>query len=349
MDKAVINNKIVSAYEISLDYELEKSVRHCSRNKEILCIDSCCKNPILRYCHGDKKSAYFAHLTNTECDYDKFDKNDNAVFKELRIKLFNHFSVLGYKVEIECKLLKHHYSQVFCSKDDESFVIEIGDSKTNIGYIEKLQQEYSSIQVPVKWLVVGDVTQTVRENNVSYLKRFLLNESKNNDFILVDGDKIAQFRLDKKEYELPDHKETYEEVANIQNLSVVNGELSIDGFDYRFEQWQNMKKNAIASELERRNKQRVEREKIELIRKQKEQEIEEQLNNYKKNHSVIINNQSNAPDTTSMYITKIYTCTKCGKKATEEAFFSMQGEEGECWECLYGPEEYARIKSLRGW
>ncbi len=76
MDKAIINNKIVSAYEISLDYESEKLVRAYSRNKKILCVDSCCKNPVLRYCHGDKKAAYFAHLTNTECDYDKFDKND---------------------------------------------------------------------------------------------------------------------------------------------------------------------------------------------------------------------------------------------------------------------------------
>lgn len=55
MDKAIIDNKIVSAYEISLDYELEKNVRKYSRSKKILCVDSCCENPVLRYCHGDKR------------------------------------------------------------------------------------------------------------------------------------------------------------------------------------------------------------------------------------------------------------------------------------------------------
>ena len=34
MDKAIIDNKVVSAYEISLDYELENKTRECSRNKQ---------------------------------------------------------------------------------------------------------------------------------------------------------------------------------------------------------------------------------------------------------------------------------------------------------------------------
>ena len=34
MDKAIIDNKVVSAYEISLDYELENNTRECSRNKQ---------------------------------------------------------------------------------------------------------------------------------------------------------------------------------------------------------------------------------------------------------------------------------------------------------------------------
>ena len=34
MDKAIIDNKVVSAYEISLDYELENKIRECSRNKQ---------------------------------------------------------------------------------------------------------------------------------------------------------------------------------------------------------------------------------------------------------------------------------------------------------------------------
>lgn len=74
MDKALLNKRVVSAYEISLNYQEEKAIRISSRNKYLKCVDPHCKNPILRYCHGDKKQAYFAHLTNTDCDYDRFDK-----------------------------------------------------------------------------------------------------------------------------------------------------------------------------------------------------------------------------------------------------------------------------------
>ena len=357
MDKAIIDNKIVSAYEISLDYELEKAVRKYSRNKKILCIDSHCENPVLRYCHGDKKAAYFAHLTNTECDYDKFDKNDSATLKELRIKLFNHFTALGYKVETECKLLKHHYSPVFCSKENESFVIEMGDSRTTMGHVEKLQREYALKQIPIKWLVVDEETLFLRENGVSFLKRFLLNESKNNDFILVDGNEIIQYRLDKKVYKLDRYSEIYKEKAMLKDLCVVNGEFSINGFDSRFLDWQNKKEVAIEEELKRREELRKEREKQELKRKEEQEKqelIRKQLEKERAERTInaqtnIVQKQTREYASTYTYGTKIYTCTQCGKKAGDAQFYMTQGNTGTCWECHYGPERYAEIKKHRGW
>lgn len=349
MDKAIIDNRVVSAYEISLDYEKEKLVRTYSRNKKILCVDSHCENPVLRYCHGDKKAAYFAHLTNTECDYDKFDKNDSAFLKELRIKLFNHFTTLGYKVETEYKLLKHHYSPVFCSKENESFVIEMGDSRTTMGYVEKLQREYVLKQVPVKWLVVGEETLFLKENGVSFLKRFLLNESKNNDFILVDGNEIIQYRLDKKVYKLPGYSEIYKEKGMLKDLYVVNGELSINGFDSRFLNWQNKKEVSIEEELIKRETLRREREKQERIRKQAEKERVEKIINVQANKTNIVKEQTRDYTSTHTYRTRIYTCTECGKKAGEGDFYMTQGDKGTCWECHYGPERYAEIKKHRGW
>ena len=360
MDKAIIDNKIVSAYEISLDYELEKAVRKYSRNKKILCVDSYCENPVLRYCHGDKKAAYFAHLTNTECDYDKFDKNDSATLKELRIKLFKHFTALGYKVETEYKLLKHHYSPVFCSKENESFVIEMGDSKTTMGHVEKLQREYALKQIPIKWLVVGEETLFLRENGVSFLKRFLLNESRNNDFILVDGNEIMQYRLDKKVYKLEGYSEIYKEKGTLKDLYVVNGELSINGFDSRFLNWQNKKEVAIEEELVKREalrkererqeiKRREELEKQELIRKQAEKERIEKIINAQANKANIVQKQTHDYASTYTDGARIYTCTQCGKKADDGKFYMTQGDTGICWECHYGPERYAEIKKHRGW
>lgn len=94
--------------------------------------------------------------------------------------------------------MDHHYSPLLCSNGNGSFVIEMGDSKTTLGYVEKLLKEYSLKDIDVKWIVLGEEMLLFKENGVSFLKRYLLNESKNNDFILVDKDKIIQYRLDKR-------------------------------------------------------------------------------------------------------------------------------------------------------
>lgn len=343
MDKAFIDDKIVSAHEISQDYAEEKAIRKQSRNKKILCIDPNCKNRILRYCHGDKKGAYFAHLVNSECDYDTFDKQDNAVFKALRIKLFNRFTMLGYKIETECKLLKHHYSPVLCSKDDKAFVIEMGDSKTTLGYVERLLEEYASIQMPVKWIVVGEQNLWLREDNVSFLKRFLLNESKNNDFILVDGTEIIQYRLDKNTYALSFYNKIYSEKDSLQNLCIVDGELSINGFNSRYELWRNEREEASNLELKRREERQKEQKHQALLKSKNEDPPEliiEKDIQIKGQENTRANNISNI---------RVYTCTKCGKTGGNSDFYMTQGNSGICWECQYGPERYAEIKKHRGW
>jgi hypothetical protein len=189
------------------------------------------------------------------------------------------------------------------------------------------------------------------------LKRFLLNESKNNDFILVDGNEIIQYRLDKKVYKLDRYSEIYKEKAMLKDLCVVNGEFSINGFDSRFLDWQNKKEVAIEEELKRREelrkekekqelKRKEEQEKQELIRKQLEKERAERTINAQTN---IVQKQTREYASTYTYGTKIYTCTQCGEKAGDAQFYMTQGNTGTCWECHYGPERYAEIKKHRGW
>ncbi|MBQ6727327.1 MAG: hypothetical protein IJQ87_00070 [Clostridia bacterium] len=345
MDKAFLNNKIVSAYDISLNYEREKAVRKDSRNKKILCIDSDCKNPVLRYCHGDKKQAYFAHLSNTDCDYDRFDKNDNEIFKKLRITLSSHFSNLGYKVETEYKILDHHYSPIFCSKGSESFVVEMGNSKTTSGFVEKIKQEYSLKNISVKWLVVGEETLLLKENGVSFLKRYLLNESKNNDFILVDGNEIIQYRFDKNVYSLSNYQEIYNEKASIQDLCVIDGELSIKGYNNRYFLWQKQKEEKIAQELAIIERRKQEREMLSKLVKEKERMTQisdrQQIQNLVENKPVF--------DSKPKYEKKTYTCSQCGKEGGDGEFYFTQGNYGTCWECHYGKEKYEEIKKQRGW
>lgn len=351
MDKASLNERVVSAYEISLNYQEEKAVRVSSRNKCLKCIDPNCKNPILRYCHGDRKQAYFAHLTNTDCDYDRFDKNDNEIFKELRTILSRQFTQLGYKVKTEVKLLDHHYSPLLCSKENDCFVIEMGHSKTTLSYVENLLKEYSLKNIDVKWIVVGEEMPLLKENHVSFLKRYLLNESKNNDFILVDGNKIIQYRLDKRKYPLNTPQETYKEKADIKNLCIVDGELSIKGYNSRFSEWQNQKETKFAQDL-------LEIKKCQELEKNKEREMQAQLE-IKQNNQVIIANKSVVNSKTNFihnvnihpnheFTKRIYTCSQCSKKGGDSEFYFTKGDQGTCWECHYGPEKYQEIKKRKG-
>lgn len=352
MDKALLNERVVTAYEISLNYQEEKAIRISSRNKYLKCVDPHCKNPILRYCHGDKKQAYFAHLTNTDCDYDRFEKNDNEIFKELRISLSRQFLDLGYKVETEVKILDHHYSPLLCSNGNGSFVIEMGDSKTTLGYVEKLLKEYSLKDIDVKWIVLGEEMLLFKENGVSFLKRYLLNESKNNDFILVDKDKIIQYRLDKKKYQLNIGQEIYKEKADLKDLCVLDGELSIKGYNSRFIEWQNQKETEIAQTLLKGKERQELAEKHERERKARA-EIQ------RSNQIIIENNpvadvstnftHSNDTQPNCEYTKRTYTCSQCGKKGGDSEFYFTQGNQGTCWECHYGPERYKEIKKHRGW
>ena len=76
MEHALWNGKSFSASDIAKSYELEKQVRKASGYKELTCPDPDCPSPILRYCHGEVKRAFFAHLDNCKCDYAEYDKEN---------------------------------------------------------------------------------------------------------------------------------------------------------------------------------------------------------------------------------------------------------------------------------
>ena len=84
MENALWNGKLYTAAEIAESYELEKSVRKASGRKELRCPDADCPSPVLRYCHGEIKSAFFAHLDNCTCDYAEFDKENTQLMRKVK-------------------------------------------------------------------------------------------------------------------------------------------------------------------------------------------------------------------------------------------------------------------------
>ena len=60
MENAIWLGRRYTAAEIAESYELEKSIRKASGRKELRCPDPDCSSPVLRYCHGEIKCAFFA-------------------------------------------------------------------------------------------------------------------------------------------------------------------------------------------------------------------------------------------------------------------------------------------------
>ena len=101
MERAKWNGREYTASEIAADFETERTIRRVS-GRELFCPDPECKTPLLRYCHGEKKHAYFAHLQTGACDYAQFDKQP-GIIREVRYKLYELFKRKGYDVYTGCQ------------------------------------------------------------------------------------------------------------------------------------------------------------------------------------------------------------------------------------------------------
>lgn len=283
MEHAVWNGKLISTSEVAKTYIYEKAVRNASKLKELECPDTDCICRTLRYCHGEKKGPYFAHRDNAFCDYEEYDRETPSVVKKIKFLLFEHFKNIGYDVEQEKKLIPHHYTHIVIKGSDGAlYAIEIGTQSTTVGRIEYLVQEYKKIGVKLRWLVVSEIKEEIQEAEVFFLKRYLLNESGNKEVIIVDSNtyEVIQHRWDTssyfykgREHTSKNYPEIYFEKGAIDNIFIENGEISIQGFSSRFEQWYTRKQKAfekrkpeIDEEIETRKKAEEER----FLRLQKE-------------------------------------------------------------------------------
>ena len=275
MEFAFWNNKKISAMQIAEDYELEKEIRDASRQQKLCCPDPECKQPVLRYCHGEVKGPYFAHKNNADCDYAQFDKNSPDEIRNVRKELFKHFSNAGYKVKMEEKVLPHHYTQLlFTDENGQQTAVEIGTNHTGKHYVEELSEEYKKQNILLRWIVLSDVDKQIEENQVGFLKRYLLNESSNKDLIVInkEGNIVTQYRMDIRKYifygrpiESDNYPKVYFETANLEDLILEDNEFKIKGFDELYSKWLSRKDKAF------KKKCQAEIDKIERLKGYKQQ------------------------------------------------------------------------------
>lgn len=371
MENAIWNGKRITAFEVAKDYNFEKEVRQAGGRKELLCPDPSCQHRILRYCHGDIKDAYFAHLSNDQCDYALFDKSNTQEIRTIRRKFYEHFKSLGYDVELEVKVLEHHYTHIlFTMPNKNQIAVEFGTQRISANRIEVLTEAYKKKNISLKWIVIGNNDLPVKEAQVFFLKRYLLNESNNKDLIVVNQDcsKIVQYKIDPNKY-IYNHQnmisenypETYEESLSIDALSFDGTELSFEGFHDRYNKWLEKKKNAFDKKVRRLDEeQRIWNEQQKLlkeqsksvtphpfsiesysrltpiIKKEPEEKITPKSIEERRKEILPKMNQQEEPVRDSSGERWI-KCEKCGKIALSSDFVVYGGEGkatlGECYDC----------------
>lgn len=255
MEKALFNGEVFIASEVAKSFELEKIIRQASGNHQLRCVDNNCHNPIVRYCRGEKKRAYFAHLDNSSCDYAQFDKVNNEIMCQARLDLYESFKSRGFDVQMEIKVLPKHYTHLLVTlMNGEQVAIEIGDRRTTAKHIEDLETKYADIGVKVKWVVIDEKKSIIKENDAFYLKRYALNKNKNNDVLIYQGEmgEITQYKEDLNKYyyggrelKSKNYPEVFSKTTSINDLCFEDGELSIFDFYKEYEDWICKKVNAF--------------------------------------------------------------------------------------------------------
>lgn len=300
MEKAIWNGKEIIAFSVADDYETEKVVRRASSRRELLCPDENCEHRVLKYCHGDKKQAYFAHLQNSNCEYEKYDNETEDYVKNIKQILFNHFSELGYDVKIDQKLIAHHYSHIVIYQDQKVFPIQIITKFSEFSRIMDIYESFKANGISANWIVTdanfGD--SFYAENELNFAKRFSLNEGNRNSLLTINlsGEQVAQYRVDENNYVFDgkycltsDYPRVFKKIGKVNDLVFNNGNVLLKHFDFDYEKFISLKmskfearviemkaekealrlreEREIAAEAER---ERIRQENIERIAKEKE-------------------------------------------------------------------------------
>lgn len=278
MEKAIWNGKEIFAFDTAVDYETEKAVRRASSNGELRCPDENCEHRVLKYCHGDKKNAYFAHLHNSNCEYEKYDNETEDCVKNIKIALFKHFCDLGYNVKMDQKIIEHYYSHiVIYQKNGIPYPIHIITKFSGFKKIMDIYDEFKNRGIITNWIVVdanfGEGFYA--ENELNFAKRFSLNEGNDDVLITIDllGRQVAQYRMDDNSYVFDgrycltsDYPGVFQKLGTVNELVFRNGVISINEFDDDFNEYVSLKKAKFDETVDKIKKEkeakRIREEKI---------------------------------------------------------------------------------------
>lgn len=269
----------------------------------MFCPDENCEHRVLKYCHGDKRQPYFAHVINTDCGYEKYDNETTEYTKEIKRLLYSHFKNQGYDVKMDVKLVEKHYSHLVITEEGISFPIEIITKFSSANRLDYIKKKYDEKHLKVNWIVTDIYPENdncIVESELNFAKRFSLNETDDNTLITIDlsGNNVIQYCMDTNTYifdgreiSSKNYPRIFALTSNIGNLEFSNGKLSIVGFYDAYNEFITKKDRAFCKKTlelkEQKAKEKIKTQKrieeakriakINEEKRLKEEQIEEQL------------------------------------------------------------------------
>ncbi len=258
MEKAIYQGKIITASEVIEDINLELEIKTASKNKRLYCPDENCPDPQLKFCHGEIRSEYFAHVNNCECDYAKYDRGNTEQIRRIQRNLYSHFKKMGLNIQTDKKIISNHYTHLYYNKNENQIAIEIITQQKSASEIDRLQTIYDANNIIVCWIFIGQLNNNQTENSMMFGKRYPVNFAKNNSCIVIDSEtnKIEQYRLDTYQYdETYTHgfTELYKEEASLDDLIIDNNSITLKDFDAHYHNWLEKKQSTYNKRITQSN------------------------------------------------------------------------------------------------
>ena len=259
MEYAVWNGVTYLASEVSKSFAFEEKIKLANKLKELKCPDKDCPNPVLRYCHGEVRGPYFAHVNHCDCVYHLFDGQNTQTIRNITQAIYDYFNSKGVYVQSEIKILPRHYTNLlFTMADGSRTAIEFGTQKTPVERVTSLSKQYENNGIKVQWIVISNRQKVVEENKTYFFKRFAINNNSKKDVLMINesGTSIMQYVMDEKTYlykgktyASKNYPNYYAKTGSLFDLAFDENGLTIRDFHERCQEWLDKKIRAFEKKI----------------------------------------------------------------------------------------------------
>lgn len=317
MENAFLNGSLLSALIVSKNTPLEEEIRKASRQHQLFCFDEDCPAPVVKYNHGDKKTAYFSHVQDCGCSYARFDKQNTDGTRQIEHILYNQFQNKGFAIKMDVKITPSEYVHLAISSGGKLQLAIRLVSKISIFKIHDLQKAEKEANVPIKLIEVSTNVNPVEEKEAGLIKRAqIYRGAKSIIVISPNGQNATQYAIDPNKYEYRGRSfqpkgfsKFFSEKRTCSELTLENGEVTFEGFFARFESFLQDKRKAFLEEVS----------KIDFI---KPADIYHSSIN-----STLPRGWGDLP-LAKCSDKEIFTCVRCGHKGPKSEFWTYGGEYG---------------------